>query len=175
LGALGAFTYIEVLLVIVITLLVAALVMPNLVTRKASRDEWAFRNNLRSLARDAQSRALEIGRTVSMSFDKTKQQVQVIEVDINGAERITHTLEVPTAIVASRFLADQNEEIGDSWRVPFYSDGLTTGGGIQFKTGERTWSLLISPIDATPKDLDGPLPDLSFESWPAGSIVAPQT
>ncbi len=173
--AARGFTYIEALIVIVITVLVAVLIMPNLVAQKLSRDEWVFRTDLRSLAKDARSRAIEVGRTVTLTFDKTKNQVQVLEIDANGSEQTTHTLPVPEWMTPARFLADQNEAVGDQWRVPFFGDGLSSGGGIQFKNGERVWSLVISPTDSTPKDLDGPLPDLSFETWPAGSNVPPSS
>jgi type II secretory pathway pseudopilin PulG len=169
------FTYIEVLVVILITLLLAALVMPNLIARKRSRDEWSFRTHLRSLGKDARSRAIEIGRMVSLSFDKTKNEVQVIEIDINGAEKQTQALAVPDWLTPERFVADQNESIGDSWRVPFYSDGASSGGGIEFKSDQGSWSLVVSPLDQTIKDLDGPMPDFTYETWPAGSNVAPSS
>jgi len=167
------FTYVEMLLVILVMTLIAGLVMPNLIMRKKSRDEWKFRQELRSLGKGAKSRATEIGRTVSLSFDKTQNQVQIIELDINGSEKVTNTLDMPTGLTPVRFVGNQDEQVGNSWRVPFSSDGNTTGGGIQFQSDDRTWSLVVSPTDETIKDLDGPLPDFSYDTWPAGSNVPP--
>lgn len=169
------FTFAEMLFVIAVTLAIAALIMPNLVARKKSRDAWEFRTELRSLGRNAKSRATEIGRTVTLSFDKTLNQVQVIELDVNGSEQIARTLDMPQGLTPERFVANQDEQVGDAWRVPFYSDGHTTGGGIEFQEDDRTWSLVVSPIDSTIRDLDGPLPDFEYETWPAGSNVPPSS
>ena len=169
------FTFVEMLLVIMVMLLISGLVMPNLVTRKRNRDAWEFRQELRSLGMNAKARATEIGRTVSLSFDKSKNQAQVIELDVNGSEKVTHTLDMPPGLTTSRFVGNQDEQVGNQWRVPFYSDGNTTGGGIQFQSDDRTWSLVVSPMDETIKDLDGPMPDFTYDTWPAGSNVPPSS
>jgi Tfp pilus assembly protein FimT len=163
------------LFVIAVTALIAGLIMPNLIIRKQGRDEWEFRTSLRSIGKNAKSRAVEIGRTVSLAFDKSKNQLQVIELDQLGSEKITKTVDMPSWISVTRFVANQDESVSDQWRVPFYSDGGTTGGGLQFQVGERTWSLVVSPTDASIKDLDGTLPDYTYESWPAGDNVAPSS
>jgi len=168
------FTYVEMLVIIGINVIAAALIMPNLITDKARRDVWAFRSQLASLARQARSTAIESNDETSLSFDQNKNCFELVESHQNTAPTVVRTLDLPNGVTADKFAADQNESAAQVWEVPFYTDGTTPGGGVQFGPAEHTFCLMIRRATAEPIVQDSELPDISQESWPAGGYAPRQ-
>jgi len=165
------FTYIEMLAIVAINVLIAFLIMPNLITQKANRDAWSFRSKLMSFAREARSTAIEMNDEVALGYDHSKNCIQIVQNHQNTSPVVLRELDVPDSITPEKFMADQNESPPDGWIVPFYPDGMTSGGGIQFGPDEHVFSFMIRRTTGEPVSQDSELPDLSQETWPAGSYA----
>jgi type II secretory pathway pseudopilin PulG len=167
-------TYIEMIAVIGITLVLAMLIVPNLVGQRDSRSVWDFRTRLIDLAKEARSTAIESGDTVALYYQENPKAVREVAELNDGTQHEIRDLELPEAISTTKFDADTNEASNGQWRLPFFADGGTAGGGIEFAEGGRTFSFSIARSDRSPTVKDGPLPDLSLDQWPAGSNNAIQ-
>jgi Tfp pilus assembly protein FimT len=164
------YTFAEAGVCIVIVLLLAAVVFPHVANEADSRAHRLFKLKMRSWVVAAKARAIETRTTVALSYDKNARSLNAIEEDSQGVSRPLPDLELPSDVDAVKFSADANESPSDGWRMPFFSDGSTTGGGIQFQNGEKLYSLVIDAPTGEATIADGKLPDLSFESWKAGGL-----
>ncbi len=155
---------------ILIVAILAGFAYPSMVREADSRSHRLFKIQMRSWALAARTRAIETRATVALNYDKNARALQTIEEDSQGASKPLPDLKLPDDLQAEKFAADSNESPPDGWRVPFFSDGSTTGGGIQFQVGETTYSLIIDKATGAATTVDGRLPDLSYETWPAGGV-----
>jgi len=158
------------MLVILATLvIIASTVAVRLSAMKRSREFATFKIELRTLASFARNRAIESGDTVALGYMKADNALIAMREGADGQEQRVGSLTIPEGITVGRFLADQRESPEDGWRVPFFPDGSSAGGGMEFEVAGDTLSLAIPRADGRPRVARGPLPDLSFETWSAGS------
>jgi Tfp pilus assembly protein FimT len=165
------FTYVEMTVIVLILFLFAAEIMPNLVRQKESRDIWAFKTRLSALALKARSRAIETGNVVALYYAKDPAAVRIVMEGRQGEQMELQSLAVPDKVKATKFDTNKDEALGNEWRLPFYPDGGTSGGGVQFEWEGATFCLSISKAEAKPRILEGPLPELELETWPAGGYA----
>jgi len=168
------FTYIEMLVIIGINVIIAMLIMPNLITDKARRTTWSFRDQLTSLAREARSTAIETNDETSLTYNQPDNAFELVIAKQNVPPQVLRTLPVPDGVTPEKFMADQNESNSQVWAVPFRQDGTTSGGGVQFGPDEHPFCLIIRRATAESLTQDTVLPDLSQESWPAGGYASRQ-
>jgi type II secretory pathway pseudopilin PulG len=166
------FTYIEAVVIIAITLILASLAMPNLIAMKHSRDEWDFKSRLRSLALECRSRAIDTGDLVNVQYDKEQRTLEASEQKTSGENQPLNTLKIPDGIEATKFSAAQTEDAEAQWSLPFYPDGTSGGGGIEFQSDSAHFSVAVSRRDGKPQLYERGLPDLSRDHWKAGSYAA---
>lgn len=168
----AGFTYVELVVVIVITALLATITIPSLTAMRKGAEERQFRRALLDIAVRARSRAIDAGGIVALSVDKSTNDLVAVEESLGtGTQRPLQRLATPAAITNVKSTFDQNTSEGEDWTVVFYSDGKSTGGGIEFEAYGKHFSYVVSPTDGRPRVIDGPLPDLGQERWPAGSYV----
>jgi type II secretory pathway pseudopilin PulG len=163
-----AFTYAEMLVVLTVILLISSVLMPRFDTMKRSRELRFFKIEMRNLASEARTRAIQSGDTVALGFDKTEKTLFSLQEGSNGQEQRVGTLAVPDWISATQFSADQRESQDDGWRVPFFPDGSSAGGGIEFEADGDTFSFAVHRGNGRPRVTVGELPDLSLDEWKAG-------
>lgn len=161
-------TYIEMLAVVGITLMIAVLIVPNLVAQRDSRSVWDFKTRLVDMAKEARSKAIESGDTIALYYQEDPKAVREVEESSDGTQHEIRDLALPESLSTTKFDADTSEATTGQWRLPFFSDGGTAGGGIEFKDGDQIFSFLVARSDRSPTVTDGPLPDLSLDTWPAG-------
>jgi type II secretory pathway pseudopilin PulG len=162
------FTYVELGVVIVVVGICSAMVVPNLASWQRGREERIFQQNVLAIAGEARARAIESGNTVALGYDKTERKLQAVEEREPKAE-VLRSVPVPEAIEASTFSADKDESPPDGWRVPFFPDGETAGGGIEFQSGNRTFHLWIPRGNLRPTIGKGVMPEPGQDRWKAGS------
>jgi type II secretory pathway pseudopilin PulG len=166
-----AFTYVELVVVIAILFIVTAIVMPRLSAMRKGREVREFKTAIRDLASRARSRAIDSGDVVTLRFDKSGGKLMAVERNSQGAELPVQQLVPPADVTPSKFVADQNANEGDDWQVPFYADGTSAGGGLEFEAGDRRFSFVVNPSDAQSRIVEGLMPDLSLDRWQAGSYA----
>lgn len=165
------FTYVELVVVIAIILLAAAMISPRVSAMKEGRVVREFKTSIRDLASRARSRAIDSGDLVYLSYDKTSNRLSAVERNSEGTERPLQQLTSPTRIKPLKFTADKNASQGDNWQVPFFADGTSLGGGIEFEEGDRHFSFVVNPADGQSRIVEGPMPDLSLDRWPGGTYA----
>lgn len=165
------FTYVELGLVVAILFVFASLMLPNFVRLAKSRDLRLFKTRLAALAKEARTRAVQSGDTVALSYDKDSTKLQAIEENVDHGTFTLDELAMPDGVAATQFSANREESPSDGWRLPFYADGASAGGGIQFEADDQPFYLYVAKGDARPKVQDGPLPDTAFDQWPAGGYA----
>lgn len=164
----GGFTYAEMLVILAIVAIMASVVVPSFVSMKRGRDARMFKMRLRDMATNARARAVHDAHTVTLRFDKSNATIYDTEELDNGTQTTLDKLKLPQDVTPARFGADQYEAADGDWRVPFYPDGTTAGGGIEFEAGSDKFSIVISRNDARTMVTRGPLPDPGSDRWPAG-------
>ncbi|HWD39369.1 MAG TPA: GspH/FimT family protein [Fimbriimonas sp.] len=157
-----------------ILLLLAALVIPNIIGESKDRKVRLFKLDMKTLVEQARGESIRTGHTFGLTFDKAKSALSVVDEAPDDAQQPKielPPLAVPTEVEAKKFNADQDESPSDGWRIPFFPDGTTAGGGIEFAYAGQPFSLTVSRGDVNVQVVDGPMPDLSLEKWKAGSFT----
>jgi len=167
------FTYVEVGMVIAILVVMAAMIVPAVVRSQTAQKRRLFRQDLLSLMTEARAKALASGSTVSVTYDKEENVLKAVAEGTNGQTQEVRTIAIPQDLHAAKFSADKYESPPDGLRLPFYLDGTTTGGGVEFDAAEGyagdPFSLIVGRSDARARIIDGPLPDMASDRWKAGT------
>ncbi len=158
------YTLVEMSVVVMIIALLAAAVVPNLVSLKTGRELRQFRTDLRQLAAQARESAISTGAELEMSFASGQFTIQSPATDSTVQPK---QLAVPDAVTTNRFeLAGADAAEGD-WKLRFYPDGTTDGGGVELREGQDAFALQIKKNGETTL-IDGALPDATTDRWQAG-------
>jgi general secretion pathway protein H len=162
---LRAFTLIEISVVILVIALLAAIVMPNLVRMKESRERREFYSRMNRFVSTARESAITENVTLAITLGSSGRSLVLVEEDVDG-ERERRSLEFPDGVETSVSDASGLGATGD-WRLRFYPDGGADGGGLEFSDGGRIRSLQVSP-DGSVRMADGPAEVRQQEKWQAG-------
>ena len=85
-------------------------------------------------------------------------------------DKTVKTIALPQGITFGNFkLAGTSSDEG-SWKLHYYADGTTDGGGLELIEGRGTKSIVIGPKGGV-SETDGSLPDSSQDQWTAGDYV----
>ncbi len=163
------FTFIEMLVILVVLGLITAAATPNLIAFTKARDRKAFQLELKTLCLDAKQRAITTGTNYKISFSESENQVELRQA-IEGEEPdALKTIPVPEDYEATNLdLAGRIQE-STSWEVVYYDDGTCDAGGIEFASGNDVFCWLIDPKTGLGKIQAGSLPDATTEKWEAGT------
>ncbi len=152
--------------VVVVLMLFAAMVVPNLATQKASRERSEFYQALNRIAGNAREMAVADGRTTRLSLESGGRTLSIFQEDAEGEEIERQVVDVPEDIQTTSVQADGSDG-GSEWSVKFYPDGTSDGGGIELSDAGRVRSLDVA-TDGRIQLIEGPLPEKSEDKWPAG-------
>jgi len=162
------FTLIELMVVIAVLSLMAALVVPNLIARERSQAARDFFSALPRLAAQARLSAIQQQATTRMTYDSASRRI-VVELEPVGPEegRELASAPVPDGIEPGN-MRTGNENSGSSdWQLRFYADGRSDGGGAEWNDAGRQRALIVDR-DGISRMLEGNLPEAREERWPAG-------
>lgn len=233
----AAFTLVEMIVVTMIIALMAALIMPNVVAFKRSRDLKDTQAKILRLPLEAKNEAMRSGRPVQLHFDgedlvmtrepapgmsnatsnssqgasltvgatastggsgttvgaagttdeesDTEQDVKRVplgssistagNIDISATSAVTVPVSSPAAAISSSGSTGtagggSTTDVA-SWKWTAYPDGTQDGGGITFRVGDGEMSLLIPSDGSAPRWVQGSMPPLEDEKWPAGDLL----
>jgi type II secretory pathway pseudopilin PulG len=155
---------------VVVTLLVllAAAIMPNLISEQNSRNARQFFAKARNLVQETRARSMGDGLTRTLRFDETSGRLVVERLDVETAETTEErTLDLPEGVEGSAFVAHDETSNSAEWQVDFFADGKSTPGAVTFTSNGRPISLAIDDR-GTVRQVDGELPDTSQDFWDAG-------
>lgn len=155
---------------VVVTLLVllAASIMPNLISEQKSRDARQFFAKARNLVQETRARSMGDAQTRTLRFDETGGRIVVERLDVETAETTEErALDLPEGVEGSAFVVEGENSNSTEWQVDFFADGKSTAGGITFTSNGRPISLVVDDR-GTVRQVDGELPDTAQESWDAG-------
>jgi len=169
--SLKAFTLIELTVVIAVLALLAAAVMPFLAAAEVGGKERAFLSNLKGLAIEGRETAINSGRDVTLTYDDTNNAFTLKTTDSNGDDQDIKSEDMPPSLKTTKFeVGTQDSNAGD-WKVLFYPDGTSDGGGVEIARGNDTLSLYIDKSTGRSQMISDQLPDPKADSWTAGDYV----
>jgi general secretion pathway protein H len=166
------FTYVELGAVVGIMMLVAAAVVPSIVRMERGRNLRAFQMELVALASEARSQARQSGDTVALSFDKSTREFVLVEESAKDGVQQLRSLALPPDINTAKFSADKDESPPDGFRLPFFPDGTSSGGGVEFTRDGKSFSLSVGRYDGRPRITEGALEDMGLGRWKAGDYAS---
>lgn len=169
---IAAFTLIELSVVIAILLLLSAAVAPNLAAFESAQQERYFMSKLTNLAPEAREKAIALATNIDVEYDDSANQLKLHGIDANGNDQQYGTLDLPSGLKMNRLVLGTTESSPSDWKLNFYPDGTSDGGGIEFTQPDSSFvSLYIDPKNGRAQLLTDRLPDPTSLSWPAGDYV----
>jgi type II secretory pathway pseudopilin PulG len=161
-----AYTLVELTIILVVLVLMAALVVPNLLSMLRSRSIFAEEQAV--LRAPLTARTLARRSKVAVAL-KLQGNAIVIEKhkDDNSDEEVKR---VPLDSLRVRSThKNGNAEDQGTWKWTVYPDGTSDTGGIEFAEGAVKKSLALS-ANADARWVDGDLPNTSDDTWQAGQL-----
>ena len=168
----AAFTLVELTVVVAVLLILSAAVVPNLIAMENSQRERAFYNTLANMPAQAREKAIAQGRTVSLQYNDTANQFQLHTTDDNGNDQTATTLDLLPGIQVNRVVLGTNDSSPTDWKLNFYPDGSSDGGGAEMSLPDSTAvSLSVEAANGHSQLLGDRLPDPNSQRWQAGDYV----
>jgi prepilin-type N-terminal cleavage/methylation domain-containing protein len=159
------YTLIELCVVIVILALISSAIVPNLVRARDAQTRREFEAEVFRLASWARESAIQGHRTLALTTGD--RSIQVIQETESSEENTLRSITMPDGIDTGAMAAEGEESTSGEWRLHFYPDGSSDGGGIELSDNGRIRSLQIGP-DGSMKMVEGNLEDNGTQKWSAG-------
>ncbi len=154
--------------VITILAVIAATIMPNVLSESKSREARQFFSKARNLMQEARARSIGDGQTRSIRLDETAGNLIIERADVESGEPVEdRTLRLPEGVTGSAYRVGKTESTSSEWTVKFFGDGKAAGGALALDSNGRVRSLVIEDSGMI-RLLDGELPPVAEESWDAG-------
>ncbi|MEZ0325478.1 MAG: GspH/FimT family pseudopilin [Fimbriimonas sp.] len=161
------FTLIEMMVVVVVLSVVASMIVPNLVRAQEGQRKRDFEASVFRLASYARERAIQEHKTISLSMS-SRSFVVNDETDREDDTEL-RSLEMPEGVDTGAFAAEGEDSTSSDWRLRFYADGTSDGGGVELNNDGRIRSLEVKP-NGSMKLVEGSLEESGTEKWMAGEI-----
>lgn len=178
------FTLIEITVVVAVIVILAATAVPGLFAARRSREARAFFSNLRDLGVRARNEAIRLPATVVLTYDEAETRFQLeVEVEEEGTsslsrsttqetepaeERLQGTeVVVPEGITVQSFRANGDDTTASEWRIRFFPDGRSDGGGLQIEDAGIIQSWVVDD-SGRERLLEVELTETEAERWEAG-------
>jgi prepilin-type N-terminal cleavage/methylation domain-containing protein len=161
-----AFTLIEMVIVCVVLVLMAAIVIPNMIGMMRSRALFAEEQAVLRVPRDVRSQAVHDKLPVLLRVDGNVLVVDRHK-DEGDDEEITR-IRLDALQIRSARLNGKSVDMS-SWKWTVYPDGTSDTGGLEFAEGATQKSLALS-ANADARWVQGTLPDTSDDTWQAGQL-----
>jgi type II secretory pathway pseudopilin PulG len=155
------------IVVIVVLAAIASLTVPNLVRAREAREKRDFEANLYRLASYARETAIQDRKTLSLGI--SDRAFAVYEETEGEEETELRSLTMPEGVETGSMAAEGEDATSSDWRLRFYADGTSDGGGVELNNDGRVRSLQIKP-DGTMSLIEGSLEETGNEKWTAGEI-----
>jgi len=162
------FTLIEVILVIMVLSIMAALVVPRLIAIKNSRDLMSLEASIARLPTLARNAAVSSGKPVTLQISGDALVMQQSQTDGTTTQM--------KQVSFNNLITVDNTQLGSkpvdptAWTWTAYPDGTSDSGGLEFTEGKAQKSLVI-PRDRNVRWVDGALPDTTGDEWTAGDLL----
>lgn len=169
----SGFTLIEMIVVITILALMAALIIPNFLAMKRSREQRTLEAELIRLPAEARLEAQRSAVAVTLRVDGDALVMERAPNQDESDPTIVKRLELSDEMrVDSAREGNQSIDLA-SWQWVVYPDGSADTAGLEFVEGESSRHSLLLPANSGENSrwLAGSLPeDNSGERWPAGDL-----
>jgi type II secretory pathway pseudopilin PulG len=161
------FTLMEMSIILVVLALFAALVVPNVVAIKRSRDLAALEADVARLPVTGRNEARSARVPVALRVDDTDLVLErrPPDADPQVVKRVPLTGDL--RIESARNANGLTDVATWTWTV--YPDGSADAGGLEFSEGQNRKSLTLE-TDGGSRWMSGDLPDDLDEKWPAGEL-----
>lgn len=164
------FTLIEVLVVITILALAAAIVVPNLPSMVKSQQKRDFFDGLERLTFEATNIARTTGQPVRMIANEDGS-FQLQQDDADAEPRALRTVAAVDGIAATAFNSGDGSMDANSFEVVFYRDGTSSGGSVRLEEGSVTWTFRVDKKDGRGHVISGEAEDEPEDRWEAGDRI----
>lgn len=163
------FTLIELTVVIVVLMLFASVVVPNLSAQKAGRERRAFLESARRIALDARSEAIERGATVTLRYEEGQKEMKLEReaAEQNEEAEEIRTVALPEDFSLQNFRVGKESVTAGDWQVRFFADGTSDGGAVELDENGDIQSLIVDKRGNATLE-SGSLPEETDERWPVG-------
>jgi prepilin-type N-terminal cleavage/methylation domain-containing protein len=166
-----AYTLIEMLAVIVIVAMVAAIAVPNLAAMIKSGRRRDFLQSLTRLTVQAQQDAQSAQATTKIvTFGDNGLQIQR-DGQNQSNPTVLQSLTGVEGISLSRFRLGTQEVGAADWEVKFYPDGTADAAGLEISDAGDLWHFLIDAKKGRGTLSRGELPQTQDDRWPVGDYV----
>jgi prepilin-type N-terminal cleavage/methylation domain-containing protein len=163
-----AFTMIEMTVVILILALLAASIMPNVVSALDSNRRRNYRLSVPRLAGEAHNYAVQRGVTVTMRTNT--EDAFEIATTTDGEEQTIRTLQPVAGVEVDSLLAADGSDPGSDWMVNFYPDGTSDGAVIELSDSGAIYRYQVLKTSGKTRRIAED-DALEAEKWPAGDIA----
>jgi type II secretory pathway pseudopilin PulG len=165
-----SFTLIEATVVITILALLAALVIPNVVAMKRSRDVQSLKASILRLPAEAINEASKSKRAVTLRAEGSDtlvmERVGAEGEDPSEVKRLALSQELQ---LDSALSEGQSVDLG-SWEWTVYPDGSAKPGRLELLEGSRVLSLRLPSEGELPRWIRATGTETSEERWSAGEL-----
>jgi len=162
-----AFTLIELSVVIIILMVTAALVFPNLTSMREGIEARNFLASLPQIASEARETAITKSATTKLTYDDSQKAILISQEKDGEDDKTLKTISLPKGMAIQDFQLNGDTSNAGEWELRFFSDGQSDTGGIEADDNRRAWSLIIDKYGIG-KLQEGALPSESQSRWAAG-------
>lgn len=163
-----AFTMIEMTVVILILALLAASIMPNVVSAIDSNRRREYRLAVPRLVGEAHNFAVQRGQIVTLRTN-TEDAFEIVSPGEDEDQTIRSLTPVAGVEVDSLLAADGSDP-GADWEVNFYPDGTSDGAVIELTDSGMTYRYQVLKSSGLARRIGEDDP-LEAEKWQAGDLV----
>jgi type II secretory pathway pseudopilin PulG len=184
------FTIVELGVVCIVLVAMTAIVLPNMLAIKRSRESWQFEQGLQRLVASASEEAINRNSEMVLTFDDGNNQfVLSVEaqdpsstgvpigttqpVSLNGnsqdpTQRNTvRSVKLPAGVTVQQYQKAGKSSNAGEWEIHFYPDATSDGGGVELSLGGASRTLYIDPRGTFTYSTKA-LPEPNSTEWPAG-------
>jgi Tfp pilus assembly protein FimT len=172
---------IELIVVIGVITLIAGIVAPMAISLQKGQVTRNFYTSVRDLSVKARNEAINRGLTMTITSDGNQKHLEMA-VDTTVATSNTlappsPTVDVPAVdvpipddVTLQTYKTGTNDTTEGEWKLHFYPDGSSDGGGFEIAQGSKTQTWIVA-TDGSNRMLDGTYPDPTLEKWQAGDYA----
>lgn len=166
-----AYTLIEMMVVIVVLTLIAAIAVPNLAAMVKSQRKHDYLAAVERLALQARNAAVRSGNTmVLVANENGGFSLQESDGGEEGARSVGEVQPVDE-LEPTRFVLRGDEVGAGDWSVRFFADGTADEASVEFTEKESTWHLSLDKRTGRARIVAGSAPDPQDDRWEAGTYV----
>ncbi|HZO91905.1 MAG TPA: hypothetical protein VFB38_26545 [Chthonomonadaceae bacterium] len=166
-AARRGFTLIEMVVITIVLILMAAYIVPNMVALTRSRSVYAVEAAIQRAPVEARNEARRSQRPVALRVEGDVLVLARLSEagDLQEFKRIAlgNTIQVTRARLGS-----ETRDLA-SWQWTVYPDGSADSGGLEFSEGTAIKSLVLSQ-SGEGRWSEGALPDTNDDRWQAGEL-----